>query len=112
MNNVINAIDCLITGVEVSSFNTTIFSRNKARHEKLCTLLEYLKMGRLEPGQKILIAEVKKDVNGREHSSHTETLYVGNCTPYIQPSTSDGGEGWDWKHPRMSKFVLEVHESF
>lgn len=93
------------------SFHTTVFGRNKTRHEKLCTLLEYVQMGRLEPGTRLHIVEIG-EVNGRECSKNTETLYVGNCTPYMQPSTSDGEEGWDWKHPRMSKFVLEVHESF
>lgn len=90
-------------------FVTTVYGK-KPRQEKLCTLLEYVQMSRLEPGHKLLLVEITKDASGRECSCNAETLYVGNCTPYIQPTTSDGEEGWDYSHPRMKKFVLEIHE--
>lgn len=94
------------------SFCTTVFNKNEARYEKPCTLLEYLKMNRLKPGQKLYIAEIKPDASGTECSSNSEIIYVGNCTPYHQPNTDSGNEGWDWNHSRMSKFVLEVYENF
>jgi hypothetical protein len=83
-------------------FNTKI---NGNRIEKLCTLLEWLQTDRLKIGQKIYLATIVEDI-----ASNHETLYVGNCTPYHQPNEDSGDEGWDWQHPRMSKFVLEVYE--
>lgn len=107
MNNVINTI---IGSKMLPSFKTTVYNKDKIRQEKICTLLEYLQMGRLQPGQKLHIVEIGKDSIGRECSSNAETLYVGNCTIYHQPNEDSGDDGWDWNHPRMKKYVLEVYE--
>lgn len=32
----------------------------------------------------------------RSETGTERRLVVGNCTPYIQPTTNDGGIGWDW----------------
>ena len=92
-------------------FTTKLYHNDKLVHsEKLCTLLEWVSsLNRLEPGQKIYIGDIINDSNGKECSTNTEILYVGDCTPYHQPSLGDDEIGWDYKHPRMKKFVLEVY---
>ena len=97
----------------VNTFHTSIFKKEKwVRSEKICTLKDFLAMGRLKPGQSILIGEISKDSNGREYSCNTEVLYVGNCTPYHQPSMTDAEIGWDNNDSRMSKYILEVYENY
>lgn len=72
--------------------------------EKLCTLKEYVQMERVKPGRKLLLGDVKDGVH-----SNTETIWIGDATPYHAPSTNDGGFGWDYNAPIMKKFVLEIH---
>ena len=47
---------------------------------------DFILQDMLTPGMKITI----KDNNGRIHS-----FWVGDCTPYHEPSDNDGGFGWD-----------------
>lgn len=75
------------------------------RSEKLCTLREFLEMNRLKIGQSLYLAEI--DEQGR--SKNSETIFIGDATPYTQPTTASE-EGWDYNHPRMKKFVLEIRE--
>lgn len=79
------------------------------RREKALTLEEYVKIGRLVPGQYLSLGEVKTDRDGREYHTNSEGFWVGDCTPYHQPSNSDGEIGWDYDAPIMKKIVLEVH---
>lgn len=83
---------------------TTIYEKNNNRREKLCSMREYVEMGRLSPGQKLLIGEV-----GSEGESYnTETIWVGNATPFHRPSTSDAEIGWPYDDELMKLYVLEV----
>lgn len=77
------------------------------RSEKVCTLEEFISMNRLAPGQILLIADLEVGNNTISHKN-SETIIVGNCTPYHEPSTSDGGIGWNNNHSRMKKYVIEV----
>ena len=47
-----------------------------------CSLTEFIERKGLSPGM-IIFCE------------NAETIIVGNCTPFIQPTDSDGGIGWD-----------------
>lgn len=84
-------------------------SNNLMRQEKDCTLKEFIQMGRLKPGLLIFLVN-RKSLGDKFVHIDGETIVVGNCTPYIQPSEHDGGIGWDFNHPRMEKIVTEVHE--
>lgn len=97
--------------MEINMTTTTNIYKNQKfiRREKALTLEEYVKMGRLEPGQYIHLAEVKADSDGRECHTNSEGFWVGDCTPYHQPSDSDGEIGWDYNVPTMKKIVLEIH---
>lgn len=77
--------------------------------QKACTLEQYITAGKARPGTYIVIATVKQDKNGKEYCCNAEHIWIGNCTPYHEPSTSDGGFGWGTDHPRMKKFVIEIH---
>jgi len=79
--------------------------------EKLCTLQEFVEMGRLTVGQKLIIGEiiVKPDCIDEIHSTNRENLHIGDCTLYHQPDDGCCEVGWDNNHPRMKKFVLEIH---
>ena len=55
------------------------------RQEKALTLEEYVKYGRLNPGQYILVGEIKYHRDCECHTN-TEGFWVGDCTPYHQPS--------------------------
>lgn len=89
---------------------TDIYNRNGnlIRSEKRCSLLKYVKMGKLKPGQKLLIGEIKEKYS-IELSSDTEIIWIGHATPFHEPSENDGEIGWNYDNPRMSKFVLEVY---
>ncbi len=90
-------------------FTTNIYIEGgHARSEKLCTLLEYVQMNRLEPGTMLHIGDVSVD-GIVQTTLNTETFWVGHATPYHAPSTGDGEIGWDYNHPWMKKFVLEVY---
>ena len=75
------------------------------RMEKRCTLKEFIQMGRLVPGILILIGEENDNTIQK-----TERIIIGHATPYIEPSSTDGGIGWNYTEPRMNKVVVEVHE--
>lgn len=49
-------------------------------------LSDFLKLNKLEPGMKITL----------DLKTERRVLIVGNCTPFMQPSNSDGEVGWDW----------------
>lgn len=51
---------------------------NSIRSEKLCTLLDYVKMGRLKPGQELFIGEIKEK-DGVEVSFNIETIWIGHA---------------------------------
>lgn len=88
--------------------NTLTYQHGKfVRREKLCTLREFLELDRLKVGQCILIGNINLDSG---NSSNTMTIWIGDATLYHEPSTNDGGFGWDYEHPNMNKYVLEVHE--
>lgn len=98
---------------------TNTYHRDKfIQSEKLCTLREFVEMNRLKPGQKLLIGKVESSREQSELHLDTDILYVGNCTP-IHELTSYFENGnnyfklentkWNFHHPRMDKFVLEIH---
>lgn len=87
----------------------TIFEDGKpTRKEKCPTLAEYIAMGRLKPGQRIVLADIG-EIKGKECVKNAASLFVGDCTPYHEPSTSDAGIGWP-DSTRMSKYVVKVYE--
>lgn len=55
-----------------------------------------------------LIFLYNADLPSDGHTEY-ESFYVGECTPFHEPSNNDGGFGWDDNHPRYSKFVGEVY---
>lgn len=84
-------------------------NQNFVRSEKLCTLTEFVQMGRLTPGQMILVSEVNRDQLDRATSTNSETFWVGDCTPFEGPNQKSE-DGWDERiFPMMKKYVLEVH---
>jgi len=97
--------------MEIDMKTTTGIYENRCyvRSEKAMTLEEYVKFGRLNPGQYIYLCEVKADDDGREVHTNIESFWVGDCTPYHKPSKNDGGFGWNYSDPMMKKIVLEVH---
>ena len=88
---------------------TNIYHKNEfVRAEVLTTLEQYVRMGRLVPGQLILIGDIK--VDGKEETAaNTSSFWVGDCTKFHEISNSDGGFGWNENAPSMSKYVVEVH---
>lgn len=44
-------------------------------------------------GRGLLVGDV---VDLRDENGNEKRLIVGNCTPYIEPTTFDGGIGWSW----------------
>ena len=85
---------------------TNFYHRNKlVRQEKILTLAEFLSLGRVEPGQRLLVGDVTQD--GRTCNVHT--IWIGHATPYHAPSDNDGGMGWDHSKGLCLSFVIEVH---
>ena len=88
---------------------TTNFYDHKGNYKRsmpLMTLLQWVETGNLNPGQCLLIGDMKGD-----YTSHRETIWIGHATPYIQPTENDGGIGWDYDDPMMKKYLLEVYEN-
>ena len=87
-----------IDGIEA---NTKIYENGKlTREEELITLGNWVKFGRLKPGQKLTLwFRNEKDL------WKTKDIFVGDCTPYCRPTTNDGGLGWDWEDDR---YIIEV----
>lgn len=85
---------------------TVFFSHDLFDHsEKLMTLGEFVALGRLVPGQHILVG----DIDERDRSCNTQSIWIGNATPFIEPCELDAGIGWDESNPLMQKFVIEVN---
>lgn len=84
----------------------TFFYNNRriVRSEKALTLKKYVELGRLEAGQYILIGEM--DEKG---TRNTQGFWIGDATPYHEPSIGDGGFGWDYNAPMMALYVIEVN---
>jgi hypothetical protein len=78
------------------------------RQETACTLVEFVKNGRLKPGQFVKVADITVDDNGEEHFENVEKFWVGDCTPYHRVSVNDGGFGWLWTAEGMDRLVFEV----
>jgi len=85
----------------VKATNIYGFTSEKfVRSEKQLTLREWFGLGKeLLPGMRFSL----------KGESSNETFYLGDATPYHQPSDNDGGFGWDMDHPRMSMLISEVH---
>jgi len=81
-------------------------SKSTPRQEKLITLKEFIEMRRLAVGQYLYIG----DIDEQGASSNTEGIWIGDATLFHEPSTNDGGIGWNYDHPIMKKYVIEVHE--
>lgn len=81
------------------------------RSEKPITLKEYIELNReFKPGMHFTLVERNFNTEGKpETHNGWESFYVGNCTPYLNPTTNDGGIGWDMNHPRMAKYISEIH---
>jgi len=86
---------------------TVVYTRSNTRIEKLITLGEWVEFERLQVGQKILLGEVDPATG---ISKNRRTIFVGDCTPYTQPTTNDGGIGWSYDSDICKLYVLEVHE--
>ena len=54
--------------------------------EEIVKFSDFLGNGNLSSGMKITI---------KNDSERFHTFWVGDCTPYHEPSDSDGGFGWD-----------------
>lgn len=90
--------------IDGTEMTTKIYENNKlVREEELITLGNWVKYGRLCPGQKLTLWWKNK-----EDLWTTKFIYVGDCTPYCQPTTDDGGIGWDWEGAICKKYVIEV----
>lgn len=88
---------------------TNTYKNNKfIQSEKCCTLGEFVKMGRLKPGQNLFIGFVETRL-GKECHYNTESIWIGDATVYHEPSANDGGFGWNFNNPVMNKFVLEIN---
>jgi hypothetical protein len=66
---------------------------------EVITFRQLVEKGLLKPGQRIQLMGANASV---------ETIIVGNCTPYHQPTVNDAGVGWRSSHPRMDLMVLQV----
>ena len=83
------------------------------RTEKLLTLGEYVKFGRLKVGQCLLIGEaITRGIGIKQEwfTTNTKSIWIGDATPYHTISKSDGGFGWDYNSDICQKYVLEIHE--
>lgn len=87
----------------------TYLNGQRINQEKLCTLKEFLEMGRLKIGQKLHLAKIEKDKSGVDISFDAEDVWIGDATPYHEPSTHDAGFGWDRDSNLCKKFVTEIH---
>ena len=88
---------------------TTIFDAtgSAGKSEKGLTLREYFELDReLKPGMLFCLINTPNDAGG--HTSY-EDFYIGDCTPYMEPSENDGGLGWDYDNPRMDKIINEIY---
>ena len=71
------------------------------RHEKQLTLREYIHLGRdLVSGMLFYLTH---------ESGASESFLVGDCTPFQEPSSSDGCIGWNMNDPRMDMSIVEIH---
>ena len=59
------------------------------------TLAKFMKTGRMEPGQYIKVVGAAP-------------FWVGDCTPFHEPSENDGGFGWGNKY-NTDLLISEVH---
>lgn len=85
---------------------TTTFHKNTfVFAEKQLTLKEYCQLGRIKPGQQLYLA----DVDSSGCTRNGKTIWIGDATPYIIPTTNDGGIGWDLNDPLMAKAVVEIY---
>lgn len=92
-----------VEGIEV---NTKIYVNNvKMREEELITLENWVKFNRIEPGQKLKLWWKEKEY------WKTEIIWVGNCTPYIQPTENDGVIDWNFNSDICKRYIIEVHRS-
>ena len=84
---------------------------NLIRSEKPLTLKEYILMEReVTPGMHFSLVNIdfNTDDNPKTYTGY-ETFYIGNATPYHEPSINDGGFGWNLDHERMGKYISEIH---
>ena len=89
---------------------TTVFEEYNGedrKEVKAMTFREFLENYELKPGMRLILVVLIREGNIEIASSY-ETFLVGDCTPYIQPTTNDGSIGWCYNHPRMDKWVAEV----
>ena len=92
-------------------FTTNTYRKGEFSHsEKLCTLKEYVQMGRLKPGSKLLLGEIRKDIDDREVSTNTRSIWIGDATIHHMPCKNDAHVGWPEDHPLMQKFVLVIND--
>ena len=78
------------------------------RSEGLVTLREYVNMGRVASGQRIMVGEVDHDTG---IISNTKSFWIGDCTPKYQLTDDYVDPRTDWMDnaPYMDLYVLEVH---
>lgn len=92
--------------MEKTIFYTYSKDEQFVRAEKRITLKEYFELGKeFTPGTFISLVSPKDTLGG--HGEH-ESFYIGDCTPYMQPTTNDGGVGWNLEDPRFDMYVNEV----
>ena len=68
------------------------------------SLAEYMHIYKLEPGQQIFLTKFE---DGEYVPSRD--FWVGDATPYHEPSTNDGGFGWSYESDICKEYVSEVH---
>ena len=69
--------------------------------EKQLTLREYFQLDRdLVPGMLFYLDH---------EDGASESFLIGDCTPFQEPSSSDGGFGWNMNDPRMDMSIVEIH---
>jgi hypothetical protein len=86
--------------MNTSMYVTKFFNNgNLIRSEKQMSVADMIRLARLQPGMKLIISTT---------GNMLEKLWIGDATPYMAPSTNDGGIGWlsrDWE----DVIVTEVH---
>jgi hypothetical protein len=96
------------------SINTNTYKNGVyVRTEKLLTLGEYVKFGRLKAGQCLHIGEVKTRGTGLNQdwiTINTKSIWIGDATPYHTVSNSDGGFGWNYDSVICQNYVVEIRE--
>jgi hypothetical protein len=105
----------------MKEIKTTTFHKGKKVSTRKCrTLGELLsddpEDASLDPnftltaGQLLVLGIVRKcEVSGKEFVTDKEEIWIGDTTPYIRPTTNDGGIGWSWNDGPCTKHVLEIH---